>query len=89
MRGFYVLGAPVVSFYVMLNGKKYDTDQEQEELFERVLYGDEDVALTLEEGIYYHYLTAPIMRWEKVCNGACSESDLELLVNAFGIGAVT
>jgi len=29
------------------------------------------------------------MRWEKVCNGACSEADLELLVNPFGIGAIT
>lgn len=28
------------------------------------------------------------MRWEKVCNGACSEADLELLVNPFGIGAI-
>jgi len=34
-------------------------------------------------------LTAPILRWEKACNGACSESDLELLVNPFGPGAIT
>jgi len=30
MRGFYVLAAPIVSLYVMLNGKKYDTNEEQE-----------------------------------------------------------
>lgn len=47
------------------------------------------MALTLEEGVYYHYLTSPIFRWETACNGVCSEAFLELVLNPFGIGSIT
>ena len=85
---FHIVGAPVIGSYVILNREEYIEPGKLDELKEIVMSEDPDSSLTMEQGIYFHYLNSVIFSWEKICADVCTEEDLEVLSNPLGPAVV-
>ena len=75
MGAFYVFGFIPITFWTIANRSYYVGEENYEQLWSLVEESEDE--LTWEEGILFHYLSAPIFRWSNVQDFWCADVCLE------------